>query len=449
MTVIAIFDIGKTNKKFFLFDEQYQIVFEQLQQFPETVDEDGFPCEDVCALAAWVRQSIQDIISMEAYDLKAINFSAYGASFVHLDAVGNVVAPLYNYLKPFADSIKEKFYSKYGGEEMFSVKTASPVLGNLNSGLQIYRLKHENLELFNQIKHSLHFPQYLSFLVSGRFFSDITSIGCHTALWNFTEYRYHDWVHKEGISEKLAPIHPSNQMTNININNKPLLCGTGLHDSSAALIPYLACFSEPFVLISTGTWCITLNPFNKNNLTPNELKEDCLCYIDFHGNPVKASRLFAGNEHEIQTKTLATHYNVAPDYYKTVAYQPEIIAQYQTYNTNISQQAVLKTFLFEERDLQAFPTYEEAYHQLIIDIIQMQVASTKLVLQDATKKLFVDGGFSKNPIYMNLLAAAFPAIEVYSTFVAQATAIGAAIAVHKQWNTKPLHIDKIIQLKRF
>ena len=448
-SVIAIFDIGKTNKKFFLFDEQYQIVFEQLQQFPETVDEDGFPCDDVQALTTWIRQSIQDILSMEAFDLKAINFSAYGASFVHLDAAGNVIAPLYNYLKPFADSLKEGFYNKYGGEEIFSVKTASPVLGNLNSGLQIYRLKHEKPELFNQIKHSLHFPQYLSFLVSDRFFSDITSIGCHTALWNFQEYRYHDWVHQEGISEKLAPIHPSNQMMNININDKPLLCGTGLHDSSAALIPYLASFSEPFVLISTGTWCITLNPFNKVNLTPYELKEDCLCYIDFHGNPVKAARLFAGNEHEIQTKKLAAHYNVSNDYFKTVAYQPEFIAQYQTDNTNTTQQSGLKISSFEARDLNTYPTYEEAYHQLIIDIMQMQVASTNLVLQSSTKKLFVDGGFSKNPIYMNLLAAAFPATEVYSTYVAQATAIGAAIAVHKQWNGEPLPVDKIIQLKRY
>ena len=66
-SVIAIFDIGKTNKKFFLFDEQYQIVFEQLQQFPETVDEDGFPCEDIHALTAWIRQSIQDILSMDEY----------------------------------------------------------------------------------------------------------------------------------------------------------------------------------------------------------------------------------------------------------------------------------------------------------------------------------------------------------------------------------------------
>jgi len=62
------------------------------------------------------------------------------------------------------------------------------------------------------------------------------------------------------------------------------------------------------------------------------------------------------------------------------------------------------------------------------------------------KKIFVDGGFSKNAIYMNLLALAFPYIEVYAAAMAQATALGTAIAIHKHWNRKPLAND-IIALK--
>lgn len=47
LPAIAIIDIGKTNKKFFLLDEQYKIIFEESVQLPEAKDEDGFPCEDV------------------------------------------------------------------------------------------------------------------------------------------------------------------------------------------------------------------------------------------------------------------------------------------------------------------------------------------------------------------------------------------------------------------
>ena len=64
------------------------------------------------------------------------------------------------------------------------------------------------------------------------------------------------------------------------------------------------------------------------------------------------------------------------------------------------------------------------------------------------KRIFVDGGFSKNAIYMYLLAEAFPAIEVYAASVAQASALGAALAIHPHWNTKPLP-PGIIDLKLY
>ena len=54
--VIAVFDIGKTNKKLFLFDEEYRVVYEKSEQLPETTDEDGDACEDIDELQAFVKQ---------------------------------------------------------------------------------------------------------------------------------------------------------------------------------------------------------------------------------------------------------------------------------------------------------------------------------------------------------------------------------------------------------
>jgi sugar (pentulose or hexulose) kinase len=92
---------------------------------------------------------------------------------------------LYNYLKPYPESLQKQFYNTYGREAEFAFRTASPVLGSLNSGMQLYRIKYEKPELFKEIKYALHLPQYLSFLISGKVCSDITSIGCHTNLWDF------------------------------------------------------------------------------------------------------------------------------------------------------------------------------------------------------------------------------------------------------------------------
>src|SRR5258705_6547163 len=158
-----------------------------------------------------------------------------------------------------------------------------------------------------------------------------------------------------------------------------LLAGVGLHDSSAALIPYLAQFKEPFLLLSTGTWCISLNPFSKSPLTAEELNNDCLCYLDYKGNPVKASRLFGGNEHEQQAKRLAEHYHVAPDYYKKVEYNPETVNQLTAASGHAPEKERhsgdgngVYHSLFGRRDLSLFKTYDAAYHQLMLDLMADQ-----------------------------------------------------------------------------
>jgi sugar (pentulose or hexulose) kinase len=451
--VIAIFDVGKTNKKLFLFDENYKIVFERSARFTETVDEDGFPCENVESLRSAVFDSLQEVFQNKAFDIKAINFSAYGASFVHIDGEGNPVAPLYNYLKPYPKYLKKQFYDTYGGEEEFSYRTASPVLGHLNSGMQLYWLKHERPDVYKKIKWSLHLPQYLSYLISKNPSSEITSIGCHTNLWDFQKNDYHEWVLKEGIIEKLAPIVSANHIVNAAFSGANYSTGVGLHDSSAALIPYLVNFHEPFILISTGTWCISLNPFNNQPLTREELECDCLSYLTYKGKPVKASRLFGGNEHELQVKRLADFFNQNPLHYRSIGYNPEIItALKNNENTalkNKPAKALLKESIFQQRDLSSFSSYEVAYHQLMTDIVTQQFASTQLVLQGtAVKRIFVDGGFSKNVIYMNLLASVFPEIEVFAASMAQATAAGTALCIHSAWNKKSLPND-IIELKYF
>jgi L-fuculokinase len=426
---------------------------EKTIRIDEIQDEDGDACENLEELTNWVHQSLQDLFTEKNIRLHALNFSTYGASFVHVDQEGKAVTPLYNYLKSFSPSLLEEFYNKYGGEVAFSMHTASPVLGNLNSGLQLYRLQHEKPELFERIKYSLHLPQYMSYLVTGRPYSDITSIGCHTGMWNFPQNHYHEWLYREGISDKLAPIFPSDQLMFSQWRGHALLTGVGLHDSSAALIPYLFYFTEPFVLISTGTWCISLNPFNQSRLTVDELKQDCLCYMEYRGKPVKASRLFAGYEHEQQVKRLAAHFNVADEYYKTVEFNPALVPAHTFSDTPkqelSSRSAMVQESAFGKRRLTDYITYEAAYHQLIADLVVQQVASVQLVLNGSpVKMIFVDGGFSHNPVYMHLLAASFPGYEIYAASVAQASAIGAALAVHTAWNKKkPAH--NIIELKAY
>jgi L-fuculokinase len=286
-------------------------------------------------------------------------------------------------------------------------------------------------------------PQFLSFLFTGKAYSDKTSIGCHTHLWDFTKGHYHNWVERENILTKLAPIAASAKTHQVVIENKAVETGIGLHDSSAALIPYLTCCTEPFMLISTGTWCITLNPFNQTPLTTLELEQDCLCYLTHTGKAVKSSRLFAGQWHETETKRLAIHFNQPVGAYKKIAYNKQLLVDHAVIKSANAPES-LSHLKFANEDLSNFNSYEAAYHVLIADIVRMQVYSSNLVLNGSdVKNIYVDGGFSNNPIFMHLLAEAYRGYNVFAASVPQASTIGAAMVIHDKWNPEAIPADII------
>ncbi len=199
-------------------------------------------------------------------------------------------------------------------------------------------------------------------------------------------------------------------------------------------------------MISTGTWCISLNPFNQSLLTTEELQLDCLCYLQYQGKPVKASRLFAGNEHEEQVKRIADHFNIDASFYQGMEYDTLVmktLSAKSNYDRITDKAAIIFTSLFGTKELNNFASEKEAYHQLMHDIITQQQFSTGLILNKEVKRIFVDGGFSKNIIYMNLLAKAFPHLEVFATSMPQASALGCALAIHQSWDTKPIPSDLI------
>ncbi len=438
--VIALLDIGKTNKKLFLLNQEYNIVHEHTERFPEVVDEDGDPCEDLDKLQSFVLNSLAGLGELPQFDVRAIQITAYGASLVYLDKQGRPLTPLYNYLKPYPDELMEEFYPRYGGGETVAAETASPVLGSLNAGMQLYRLRQQQPERFERLHTALHLPQYLSWLISGKRVSDLTSIGCHTQLWSFSKRQYHTWVRKEMLEGKLAPIVASN--TVYPAKNLPWECvvGVGLHDSSSALIPYLVSNEDPFVLLSTGTWCIALNPFDSTPLTREDLQLDCLCYMDYQGNPVKASRLFAGHEHEQQLNRIAHHFGQSPESYPSLSCNVDIVERLlKRFTLSSDQDPVTGLTVFGKRCLDELASGEEAYHLLILDLVAAQYYALCRVLRNTrVTRIFVDGGFGRNQIFMSLLASAFPDIHVSAASLPQATSIGAALSIHPEWNPYPI-----------
>ena len=435
--VTAVFDIGKTNKKFILFDEQYSVIQKQQTTLDESEDEDGDPCENIRQLEQWIHSKLRGARRDDSIQIEALNFSGYGASLVHLDQEGNTIPPIYNYLKSYPVTLLNEFYEKYGGREQFALQTASPPMGMLNSGLQLYWLKHKRPDKFDKVHYTLHFPQYLSHLATGQKVAEQTSIGCHTALWDYSQNDYHQWIRQESLLDLLPPVQPVSTTFEIPYQGTSFKVGIGIHDSSAALAPYLFASDDSFMLVSTGTWSITLNPFNKEPLTYEELQRDCLCYLDVYGNQVKASRLFLGNEYMHLTKKMSRHFGTEHRQ-GTVELDPDLLNQLSR-EASPAKKIALETahssgpFPGENAgdwQLDPFSSYTEAYHQLMLDLVSIQIESLRLAQgSNEVKKLIISGGFSQNDFFVTLLASCLPDKDVYTASAPHASALGAAMVM--------------------
>jgi len=453
--VTAVFDIGKTNKKFLLFDENYSIVYKNSVKIEETEDDDGFPCDDLDKLVLWLKKEFKVMNEDQKYLIRAINFSTYGATLVHLDESGKPVTPLYNYLKPYPPDLLSSFYEKYGGRQKFSVDTASPSLGMLNSGLQLYWLMKKKPDLFQKIRYSLHLPQYVSFLFSEIKASELTSIGCHTAMWNFRDMKYHSWLKEEKILDLLPEILPVFTKNKYKNKEGDISIGVGIHDSSAALVPYLMSFEKPFIQVSTGTWSISMNPYTADPLTFEELQKDCLHYLNIYGKPVKASRFFLGNEYSHQKEKLNRHFGVGHKENETDL-NPSLL-KHITDNPQRSQKLKLEKACNSgpypdqnagEWDLTVFSNFEEAYHQMMLDLVSIQADSLKLAQGSKDiDQIIITGGFSQNPFFTGLLAAFFPEKELFAAFTSHASALGAALVVNNKEKDRET-LRNVLGLKR-
>ena len=117
---------------------------------------------------------------------------------------------------------------------------------------------------------------------------------------------YHPWTKIYGLT--LPEPVPVETMNEITIDGKKILVGIGIHDSSASLAPYFSSGEGKFLLLSTGTWCINMNPFNTEQLTVDQLDKDCLCYMSITRQPVKSSKTISWHLHETALKQVCDHF---------------------------------------------------------------------------------------------------------------------------------------------
>ena len=427
--VIAVIDIGKTNKKVFLFDKNFHVVFTDYIRFKEIYDDDNYPCDDIESIEQWIQDQIKRIQQMDEFKIKAINFTTHGATLVYLNKKGERVTPVYNYLKPLDVKDFEFLYTANEGVEEFSRKTASPSYGMLNTGIQMLSIKYKKPHFWKEIDTILHYPQYLSYLFTQKITADYTSVGAHTATWDFDTMQYHDWLRDEGIN---LP-QPSNGKEAImaNINGEMIAIGSGLHDSSSSIIPLLEKEKDQkFILLSTGTWIITMNPFSEEVLTQQQLKNNCLCFMTPEKRQIKSSMQFLGRIHEVYLEALSDYFGVSIDTHLELELNAALCSKLIEQDKRIFLAEGIDT-VFEAQSelLENFRTYEEAYYQLVYEICKKVVIGINLILDEnaVATNIYISGGFNRNNVFVTILKLLKPDATIKILDTKNESALGAAL----------------------
>ena len=427
-----VFDIGKTNQKYFVFDSDHNILRREKVSFAKIEDEDGHKAENIPSIVSWMKESFNNLLKSDDFDIEKVSFSGFGATLVHLDDKGEVVTPVYDYHKTVDTDTFTQFYKDYGPETVFASQTGSKNLNLLNSGKQLYWLKYKRPSLFKKIRFSLHLPQYLSYVFTGEMFTEYTSIGCHTDLWDYEKKEYHHWVKVEGIDRLFPPIVQTQKTIIKNVEGRKITFGVGIHDSSSALLTYLLEGKESFVLLSTGTWCINFNPFSDDSLfDEKQIDEGATAYMKIDGSPVKTSRLFLGEEHRLKVQKLVAHFGAPEFYHRQLKFDKT------TYEEQVQKSVCYFHWQFidnddsPDNDILDFPNFEVGYHQLMHELIGVLKNKIQVICEKMPEKIFVDGGFSDNNIFVELLKLQFPNQKIKAKPASYACALGAALLIEK------------------
>lgn len=448
---IAVLDIGKTNKKLFVFDEALQVADSAVKTVPP-VDREGVRVENVDALLEWFYTTLAEFASR--YPIRAIGCSAHGAAFIGVDQNGAQSVPLVDYTFEPDESLHNEFFAMAGDPIELQKTTATVELKPLiNPAKLLYFTKNQYPREFEQSAWFLPYSSFIGMQLTGKPNAEWTYVGCHTYLWDFQHGRWSSVAESLGIRDKL-PTSVGKPWDVLGTVRPEIAerCGldpqtvvtAGIHDSNAALVPYLLNQEEEFVLNSTGTWCVVMQPGETVHFEPDELGKSVFFNISAFGTPVKTAVLMAGAEYEVYTGILSTMHTGVPmpafnlDVYRSVVSAKSqfilpgvVVGAGQFPDSTARVVEGNETYTLEEiRSGERVPAFfhdlPTAYAVLNLSLaVQSRVAFERVGV-DRVRHVYTEGGFRKNADYNHLMASLFPALEVYRTSMAEASAVGAA-----------------------
>jgi sugar (pentulose or hexulose) kinase len=466
---IAVIDIGMTNKKVAVYSDSLRQLDAQYRGFePMTVygesGAESFQAHDLAAMEAWFLEELA--AAAKRFPIRAIAVSTHGATFVCLGKDGKPALPCVYYTHDPASTaagrdFHRRFYERFGAPAELQARTGTPSFeAMINPAKGIFFAQEQFPEAFKNVVSVLPYPQYWGFRLTGIAGAENTYMGCHTYLWDQIAHCLSPVAHGLGIAPLLPeqPQKPWDVLGTIRPETADktglapdTIVTLGIHDSNASLLPHFAKRGERgFVLNSTGTWCVMMNPVREYGFAPEELGKVVFFNSSAFGTPVKTAIFLGGQEFETWSKILmALHGRDDLPPYDEERYRrilrdadcfllPELVAgsgQFPGSTPRVVQGG--KTWLY--KDIAAaghnasadippcFGDYEQGFAVLRISLVMQSLVALERTGLEPGADIITEGGFRKNEAYNRLLSAAFTNNRVYLTSVSEATALGSAM----------------------
>lgn len=295
MRIVGVIDIGKTNAKVAAVD---------LDRFEEiavrktangVVQGEPYPHFDVDHLWAFVLDSLKALHA--EYPLQAISITTHGATAVVLDQAGGLALPVLDYEFGGPDTLSEAYERV---RPPFAETGSARLPMGLNVGAQLFWQQQTFPDAFARVATILTYAQYWTFRLTGVRVNELTSLGCHTDLWNPTAGTFSTLVGSQGWGQLFAPVRRADDIVGALLpelcaatgipEGTPVYCG--IHDSNASLLPHLLTRKAPFSVVSTGTWVVML-AVGAAKVTLDEHR-DTLINVNALGDPVPSARFMGG-----------------------------------------------------------------------------------------------------------------------------------------------------------
>jgi len=468
---IAVFDIGKTNKKIIIFDSNLEIKIIDKTNIEEFED-DHLRHDDIEAIQVWMISKLKEYSSR--FDIKVISVSAHGATFTCIDEAGNLAIPELSYTTDPGEAFHKSFYKEFGTKKELQKSTCTPDFNNLLNVAKGIKFAQDTFpDDFGKTANILNLPQYFTYKLTGQVAADPTYIGCHTYLWDFNKNKWSSLVDKLNIRSKLPKkiLNPWSilgritsgiaELTGLSTNT---IVTTGVHDSNASLLPHIISLGSDFVLNSTGTWCVIMHEQEKVKFKEEELGKVVFFNLSALSKPVKTAIFMGGLEFEAYDKILGCQSSELCEFnfdlYQKIIDDKELFilpgiskgtGQFPDSNARVVEQD--KVYNFTDIETQHtspsfFRNKEIAYSVLNLSLVIQTKISLDRVDMEKGMSIYTEGGFSHNKAYNILLSSLYPESNVYLTNLNEATAYGACILGKAAYENKhPNELNDFIQIR--